>query len=186
MYYPHTLGTWQSLPKRVIALSQRRPLRKLWRLKPWQAALLIAGLLCVSPLWADDRLAYEERADNTPAAHESSDKNSNASMAVSLAVTPQSCLSESATQACTDHVTLRWHVPGAQMFCIWRAGDEQPLFCPSETSGERRFNLSINETLQFLLLDRDSKAQLASAELVVLATAERHYRRRYQHPWSVF
>lgn len=106
--------------------------------------------------------------------------------AVELVVLPRSCIPARDEPVCVRQILVRWGMETAEAFCFWQRGATEPLFCDQRERGERVVPISIQQTTYFDALAETTGVTLASAEIVVLASATVKQRRRYQHPWSIF
>lgn len=111
--------------------------------------------------------------------------NSPATEVALLKLKPGRCVALHQGQVCYQRVQLEWRAALAGHYCLYQKSADQPLHCWQNVSaGEYVYAFASDTSVQLQLLDAQTQALIAQAELEVAWVYKANTRRKTQ--WRLF
>ncbi len=102
-----------------------------------------------------------------------------------LQLKPGRCVALHQGQVCYQRVQLEWRAARAGHYCLYQKSADQPLHCWQNVSaGEYVYAFASDTSVQLQLLDAQTQALIAQAELEVAWVYKANTRRKTQ--WRLF
>jgi hypothetical protein len=111
--------------------------------------------------------------------------NEAATAAAQLQLKPQRCVALHQGQMCYQSVQLSWRAQQAGHYCIYQQKAETPVYCwRGVAAGQYQYEFASDASLEFQLVNAQTKIPLATATLEVAWVYKANTRRKTH--WRLF